>query len=451
MPKFVEGYAGRLKVPPGMRDVQVFDDTLPGFGIRKFASGRASYFVKFNVGQQQRRLTLGTVVPGNLAEMRRRASTVLSKARLGQDTVAERQVAADKRRMTVGALVADYLAQREPKLRPRYFAEIKRQLEKDWQPLHGQAVELITRQLVVGVVDGIAAVQGEFAADRARSALSGFFGWAIERNCCETNPTLNISPRAAGRSRNRVLSEAELVEIWQASGEGEYGHIVRLLVLTGQRRLEIGDLVWPEIDPDKRQIELPAERTKNHRPHIVPLSDQALALLPSRTKGRDLVFGRGDGGFSGWSKAKGELDARIAAARSAARVDKPMPAWRLHDLRRSFVTHLNELGFAQPHVIEAIDEPRQRPSRRRGRRLQQGAIFGGTAPGARAVECACCSACGGARVQRCPAQENAVMSTNDQQWTEAHAEGLNAPRDGCSCKREAGRAHGVELAPYRAR
>ena len=145
MPKFVEGYAGRLEVPPGMRDVQVFDDALPGFGIRKFASGRASYFVKFNVGQQQRRLTLGTVVPGNLAEMRRRASTVLSKARLGQDTVAERQVAADKRRMTVGALVADYLAQREPKLRPRYFSEIKRQLEKDWQPLHGHPVELITR------------------------------------------------------------------------------------------------------------------------------------------------------------------------------------------------------------------------------------------------------------------------------------------------------------------
>ena len=354
MPKFVEGYAGRLVVPPGMRDVQVFDDALPGFGIRKFASGRASYFVKFNVGQQQRRLTLGTVVPGNLAEMRRRASTVLSKARLGQDTVAERQVAADKRRMTVGALVADYLAQREPKLRPRYFAEIKRQLEKDWQPLHGHAVELITRQLVVGVVDGIATAQGEFAADRARSALSGFFGWAIERNYCDNNPTLNISPRAEGGGRDRVLSEAELVEIWQASGEGEYGRIVRLLVLTGQRRLEIGDLAWPEIDPDKRQIELPAERTKNHRPHIVPLSDQALALLPSRRKGRDLVFGRGDRGFSGWSKAKRELDARIAAARTVAGIDKPMPAWRLHDLRRSFVTHLNELGFAQPHVVEAI-------------------------------------------------------------------------------------------------
>jgi integrase len=354
MPKFKEGYAARLIVPPGKRDVQVFDDALPGFGIRKFASGRASYFCKFNVGQQQRRLTLGAAVPGNLAEMRRRASTVLSKARLGQDSVAERQVAADKRRMTVGALVVDYLAQREPKLRPRYFSEIKRQLEKDWQSLHGLGVELITRELVVGVVDAIASAQGDVAADRARSALSGFFGWAIERNYCDSNPTLDISPRAESGGRDRVLSEAELVEVWQASGEDDYGRIVRLLMLTGQRRLEIGDLAWLEIDTEKYQIDLPAERTKNHRPHIVPLSDPALALLPTRRQGRDLVFGRGDGGFSGWSKAKGELDGRIADARKAAGIEKPMAPWRLHDLRRSFVTHINDRGFAPPHVVEAI-------------------------------------------------------------------------------------------------
>ena len=88
MPKLVEGYVNKLQVPAAQRDVQVFDDTLPGFGIRKFESGRASYFVKFNVGRQQRRLTLGAVVQGNLADMRRKASTILSKARLGQDAVA---------------------------------------------------------------------------------------------------------------------------------------------------------------------------------------------------------------------------------------------------------------------------------------------------------------------------------------------------------------------------
>ena len=86
MPKLVEGYANKLEVPPDKRDVQVFDDVLPGFGIRKFESGRASYFVKFNVGKQQRRLTLRDgSVRQPCRNTRRKASTVLSKARLGQD------------------------------------------------------------------------------------------------------------------------------------------------------------------------------------------------------------------------------------------------------------------------------------------------------------------------------------------------------------------------------
>ena len=73
MVKLVEGMASRLRVPAGKKDIQVFDETLPGFGIRKFESGRAFYFVKFAVGSQQRKLSLGPVVPGVLGEKRRRA------------------------------------------------------------------------------------------------------------------------------------------------------------------------------------------------------------------------------------------------------------------------------------------------------------------------------------------------------------------------------------------
>jgi integrase len=355
MPKLVEGYVNKLHVAAGKRDVQVFDDALPGFGIRKFESGRASYFVKFNVGTQQRRLTLGAVVPGNLAEMRRKASGVLSKARLGQDAVAEKRTAAGKRQGTLGSLIEKYLDERRAKLRPRYYAELKRQLEKDWRSLHAQPLGDISRQGVIGVIDQIATEQGPTAADRARVALGGFFGWAIERGFRETNPTLHISPRAESGSRERVLTEPELVEVWQACHDDDYGKIVRLLILTGQRRAEIGDLGWSEIDPGKRQIELPASRVKNGRPHLVPLSDQALEILESIERGdRELVFGRGSGGFSGWSKAKAELNDRIAEARKAAGISKPMPPWVLHDLRRSFVTHLNENKIAPPHVIEAI-------------------------------------------------------------------------------------------------
>ena len=116
-------------------------------------------------------------------------------------------------------------------------------------------------------------------------------------------------------------------------------------------------LTWTEIqtDGDGMRIELPGERTKNHNPHVVPLSAAAAAVLPPRPNTPDclMVFGRLGTGFSGWSKAKTELDLAIAATRNKRRVKEPMTAWRLHDLRRTFVTMLGDLGIAPPHIVEA--------------------------------------------------------------------------------------------------
>ncbi len=116
MPKLYEGFADGLVVPAGKRDVQVFDDELPGFGIRKFDSGKVSYFVKLNIGPQQRRHTLGAVVRGNLRDMRLQASKILAKARLGIDAVAEKRANAEKRVFTVKELTTRYLAEREATL-----------------------------------------------------------------------------------------------------------------------------------------------------------------------------------------------------------------------------------------------------------------------------------------------------------------------------------------------
>ncbi|MES0385987.1 MAG: site-specific integrase, partial [Hyphomicrobium sp.] len=143
-------------------------------------------------------------------------------------------------------------------------------------------------------------------------------------------------------------SEPEIAAVWHASRDmGDYGVIVRLLILTGQRKCEIADLVWSEIDFVKDQIDLPGARTKNSRPHVIPLSTRAAATLagvPERN-GRDFVFGEGGKGFQGWSKSKLILDTKLPA---------DMPPWCLHDLRRSVVTALNENGLAAPHVIEAL-------------------------------------------------------------------------------------------------
>ena len=117
---------------------------------------------------------------------------------------------------------------------------------------------------------------------------------------------------------------------------------MRLLLLTGQRRNEIADLRWAEIEDGA--IVLPKERTKNSREHVVPLSPQALAVLDEQAErvGRERVFGDGEGGFSGFSKARERLDEASGVA-----------GWTLHDLRRTAATRMADLGV-QPHVVESI-------------------------------------------------------------------------------------------------
>jgi hypothetical protein len=170
IPKFVEGFADKLQVPAGAKDVQVFDDELPGYGIRKFASGKVSYFVKYNVGDQQRRKTLGAVVKGSLKAMRLETSAILAKARLGIDIVGESNAAAAKTTTTLGDLMPKYLKAREDELREKSHVEITRYLERTWMPPH--------------------------------KLLS-----TIERGYLDTNPTINIAARARNGPRERVLTE----------------------------------------------------------------------------------------------------------------------------------------------------------------------------------------------------------------------------------------------------
>ena len=112
---------------------------------------------------------------------------------------------------------------------------------------------------------------------------------------------------------------------------------------------------------------LPADRTKNALPHDVPLSHQAVAILcaVAHREKRTLLFGRGEGPFSGWSKPRERLNGRIARKRAATRLGRPLgkdekpepedalTRWTLHDLRRTVVTGMNEMGI-QPHVVEAV-------------------------------------------------------------------------------------------------
>jgi integrase len=357
--RFTKPAIAGLALQQGKAELIVFDDDLPGFGIRLRAGGKRTWVVQYRVGRKQRRLTLGSTAAIGLDRARGEARKMLAKVRLEHDPQADRARLRAQAALTLGSLLDRYLAIKQDRLRPHSYSETERPLLRDWAPLHEVPVSKIERADIANRLGTLAIEHGPASADRARAVLSAFFTWAMREGLVQANPVIGTNRPANAVARDRVLSDGEPVEIWRACLDNDYGRIVRLLILTGQRREEISALCWSEIDLEKAVISLPGGRTKNYRPHEVPLSDQALAILNAapRRDGRDLIFGARNGPFSGYSGSKAALDKRILAARIAAvgSPDKalPMPDWRLHDIRRTVATRMADIGIP-PHVIEAV-------------------------------------------------------------------------------------------------
>jgi integrase len=216
---------------------------------------------------------------------------------------------------------------------------VERHLLTYAKPLHGLGVALVSRRDIGNLLATMAASSGSPSANFTRASLSAFFGWCMMRGLVEQNPVIGTHV-AKMEPRTRVLPLAELAAVWRACGDDPYGAIVRLLILTGQRREEIGGLRLEEIGDGI--IALPASRAKNKRAHIIPLSASAQAILAARPSRGEFIFGPKP--FTSWSRGKALLDAALG---------KKLAPWTLHDLRRSVATGMAELGVA-PHIVEAV-------------------------------------------------------------------------------------------------
>ncbi len=341
-----------IKLAAGQTERIVFDERLPGFGLRIRAGGKRTWIVQYRVGTKQRRKTLGSVDKVKAAKAYSVAEHDLAAITLGTDPQAKKVEQRARAAETFETIGKRFLAFKEAELKPASYEQVETHITKHWSPFNGRSIHDIARRDVAVELGKIAEERGAYAANRARATLSSFFGWAMSEGIVDANPVIGTNRQTDEKARDRVLSNAELVAIWKGCKDDDYGRIVRLLLLTAQRREEVGGVRRSEIAD--RTWSISSERTKNGLPHEVPLSDAARAIFrealarPGR-EDRKAIFGEGpsDTGFSGWSKAKSALDERIEEATNK----KPAP-WRVHDIRRTVATRMADLGVL-PHVIEA--------------------------------------------------------------------------------------------------
>jgi integrase len=339
--------AERIQLPRGKTDHIEFDDDITGFGLRLREGGSRTWIYQYRIGKTQRRMVLGSARSVPLSLARENAGKLEAKIKLGGDPAMDKETARREADNTFGGLVEQYLEARKSQWRERSRREIERHLTKQAKSLHSMPIAAVSQRHVATLLTELAKSAGDVTSNRVRASLSAFFGWVIREGIrLPEGNVASYTNKREEKSRERVLSDAELKAIWKSCADDDYGAVLKLLMLTGQRASEIAELRWDEAHDE--QILLPGERTKNGRAHIVPLSAPATEIIAKFPQGdRRYVFGRDDSGFQGWAKAKEKIDARIAQG------TKQLDHWTVHDLRRTVATRMAELGV-QPHIIEAV-------------------------------------------------------------------------------------------------
>jgi integrase len=314
--------------------------------------------------------------PLTLAAARQLAAEVLRQRALGHDPVADhkarklrqRAVVQDAASNTFGAAAQDFIT-KYSRQRVRRWREQARLLglrptaeglelisgglaqrwaDKPLAQIDGHDIHQVVAETRERGAPGLKRRSDGLSESRARailSCLSRMFRWLVQHRRAETNPCAGVHRPEAPKARERVLINDEIKAFWLATDAlaKPFAAVLRLLLLSGCRLKEIAALRWEELSADGTQINLPGTRTKNHRPHVVPLAPLAQTIIAETTRIADCPYvftTNGKAPVAIGSKIKNKLDAEM-----------DLPAWRIHDLRRTAVTGMAELGI-RPDVIE---------------------------------------------------------------------------------------------------
>jgi integrase len=356
---------------PGTSRREVPDGIVHGLYLVMQPTGAASWAVRYRYQGASRKLTIGAYPAIDLKNARELASAALVAVARGDDPAGNKKEA--KRAGAVSRpshdlikiVCATYIErQAKPNTREASWREVERILNREivgaWAE---RRLGEITRADIHVLLDGIVDRGAPILANRTLAALRRVCNWAIGRGIIEGSPCDRVKAPVIEQTRDRVLSDEELRFAWQAfEGAGwPFGHVAQLLLLTGARRDEVGQMTWAEVDLAARTWTIAKERSKNGQAHEIPLSDAAMRIieaLPRVGDGNGLIFTtNGKTPASGYSKAKLNFDKAILEGMREAssypdRVTAP-EHWTFHDLRRTAASGMAGLGIA-PHVVEAV-------------------------------------------------------------------------------------------------
>ncbi len=353
------------KLGGGVTERNYYDETQDGLRLRvRDNDGRLAklFIVTYRLAGKEQKLALGSPSECKLDDARHRAYEIRRAAKDGEDP---RVKFRPRPAYTMFDGVTDYLAYYKPRAGKSTYRQAKLYLRGSYfESLHKADVGKVAQLDVTNRLRAIEADHGRNTAHAARSLLNRFYGWLNRQGRFPDgvyNPVLGTEPPAdrkfkRARRRKRTLTDAELVAVWNAAGDDNatYGRILRLAILTGCRRAEVGGMRKGELNLTARTWTIPAERYKTHVDHVVHLAPAAVAIIEAA-----LAEAPGEGvfetakvgkagrprkvaGFQDWSWYKAKLDERLGDG---------VAKWVVHDLRRTMRSGLGGLGVP-PHIAE---------------------------------------------------------------------------------------------------
>lgn len=336
----------------------LWDEDLKGFGVKIGATGSASYVLQYRMGGREaktKRFTMGTHgSPWTPATARAEAARLLHLVGQGVDPV---NADKERRREAVDLAFSSYADRFAVTCKGKgWRGLVLRSLRLHLKPVfRDKPITKITRSDVSAAFDRMPEEQ---VANRRNvfSVLRRLFKWAVSRGDIPFSPMDGMETPRPVTPRERWLTDDELRRVWAAAPNTHrcFGPIVRLLMMTGQRREEVGGMAWEELFQYEREWRVPGTRTKNGKPTTVPLSSLALAQIDEIAGGgvwprRGRFFSTSTGAaFNAYAKGKTKLDKLVDGDGG-----DPIAPWRLHDLRRTVATNFQKLGV-RFEVTEAV-------------------------------------------------------------------------------------------------